>query len=171
MNARTGAIVADIMNNVLKPDEFAWQSVQLLRHYRNPAWYPEDNDWGATTIDAAKALNYPNFGYQDEKRTKIGWHTHASGFISRQNLMNKLVQAFNNFQVTIFNYKGLLQFGDLIRNTEKDGRIEAMKGKCDDYPIAVAIALEKSADVLKKSNYSFKPIKTLQFEPRRLARV
>ena len=160
MNVRTGVVVGHVFNNTMKPDEFAYYSVQLLKAFRNPKWFIEDNDWGATTIDNAKKLNYPNFGYQDTARTKIGWHTGAS---NRTLLFANLVTAFNTWGIQILDFEGLSQFGYLIRNMEKDGRIEAMKGKCDDYPTAVAICVAKSPEVLKSVSGSSAPIKTLTF--------
>ena len=160
MDVRTGEIVADVFNNTMKPDEFALYSVELLKSFRHPKWFIEDNDWGATTIDNAKKLNYPNFGYQDAQRTKIGWHT---GNSNRTTLFANMITAFNTWGVTISNYEGLLQFGYLVRNMEKDGRIEAMKGENDDYPTVVAICVAKSEEVLKSASFSCTPIKTLHF--------
>lgn len=165
MDVKTGEIVADVFNNTMKPDEFAFYSNELLKHYRTPKWWIEDNDWGATTIDNAKKLNYPNFGYQDEKRTKIGWHTHA---MNRTLLFANMITAFNTWGVTIPNFEGLSQFGYLIRNMEQNGRVEAMKGKNDDYPLAVAICVAKSASVLETTTWKVEPLKTLHFQPTRL---
>lgn len=162
MNARTGVIVADIMTNKMEPDEFAWYSVQLEKAYHYPKWWPEDNDNGATVIDCARKLDYPNFGYQDDKRTKPGWHM---GNTNRTRFFDNLVAAFNTWQVQILNHKGLCQFGDLIRNVEQNGRIEARKGGNDDYPVAVGICVEKRAEVLKNVNWNVKPIQTLHFRP------
>ncbi|MBM3302969.1 MAG: hypothetical protein FJY85_23860, partial [Deltaproteobacteria bacterium] len=160
MDARTGVVVADIINNFQKPDDFAWHSVKLLNYFRNPKWFPEDNDWGAALISKARELHYPNFGYQDEKRTKIGYHSHAT---RTEAFWDTLVAAFNNFQISIPSYQGLLQFGDLIRNMEKGGRIEAIKGRHDDYPLAVGICVFKAAEVLKVGTYSPAPIHTVSF--------
>jgi hypothetical protein len=167
MDARTGNMVADIFNNTMKPDELAYYSVELLKAFRHPKWFIEDNDWGATTIDNAKKLNYPNFGYQDDQRTKIGWHT---GNSNRTTLFANMITAFNTWGVQINNYEGLLQFGYLVRNMEKEGRIEAMKGENDDYPTAVAICVAKCPEVLKSVSYSSVPIKTLHFDQSRLVR-
>ncbi len=160
MDARSGEVVADVFNNTMKPDEFAEHSVRLLSHFRNPRWYIEDNDWGLATIDSAKKLNYPNFGYQDAEHKKIGFHT---GNSNRAVLWNTMVMAFNTYALTINNYQGLLQFGFLIRNQDRNGQIEAMKGKNDDYPCAVAIAHSKSQEVLKQATGDMTPIRTLHF--------
>ena len=50
-----------------------------------------------------------------------------------------LIPAINNYQISIFNAKGIEQLGTLIRNADKQGRIEARSGGHDDYPIAVGI--------------------------------
>jgi hypothetical protein len=164
MNVRTGEIVADIFNNTMKPDDFAFYSVELLKHYRHPKWFIEDNDWGATTIDNARKLNYPNFGYQDKEQKKIGWHT---GNTNRTLLFANLVTAFNNWGVQIPHYEGLSQFQFLMRNVDLGGRIEAMKGKNDDYPTAVAICVAKSPEILESVSYNYGPIHTLTFAGRR----
>ena len=54
-------------------------------------------------------------------------------------LFASLIPAINNYQITIFNAKGVQQFGSMIRNADKSGRIEARPGANDDYPIAVGI--------------------------------
>lgn len=160
-NIRTGEIVADIFNNTMKPDELAYYSCELLKHYRHPKWWIEDNDWGATTIDNAKRLGYPNFGYQDKECKKIGWHTGAS---NRTTMFANMITAFNTWGFTINNYEGLNQFGYLIRNMDKEGRIEAMKGQCDDYPTMVAILEAKTPEMLASTTWSYKPIQSLHFE-------
>jgi hypothetical protein len=144
----------------MKPDELAWYSNELCKHYRHPRWWIEDNDWGATTIDNARKLNYPNFGYQNKERTKIGFHTGAS---NRTTLFGNMLTAFNTWGFTVNNYEGLSQFGYLIRNMEKEGRIEAMKGQCDDYPTMAAILVAKQDEVLKSANFKSEPIRTLHF--------
>ena len=51
-----------------------------------------------------------------------------------------LMEAVTTRHITIPNEDGLLQFGDLIRNPDKAGRIEALQGSHDDYPTAVGLA-------------------------------
>ena len=145
MNVRSGAVVADIMSNTIKPEEFALHSVKLLQHYNSPTWYPEDNDWGQVVISAAKRLEYKRFGYQDSKKAKEGFHFSDS---SRDMLWGELIPAVNKKQITIYNREGLKQFYQIIRNVEKNGRVEAQIGSNDDYPIAVGIAwLKREADL------------------------
>ncbi|KKL28413.1 hypothetical protein LCGC14_2375390, partial [marine sediment metagenome] len=86
MNVKTGAVVADILRSDLPPEELAWHSVKLLDRFRNPKWFPEDNEWGKVTIVKAEELGYTNFGYskdivtlsgkiQPPKKRTIGFHT------------------------------------------------------------------------------------------------
>ena len=167
MNCRTGAVVADIMGNDIQAEELAFLSVRLLGLYQNPLWFIENNDWGGVTISKAQALGYKNFGYDDEKKTKVGFNTNAHRTTagmkgSRVDLYGELISGVNTHQITIYNAKGLGQFYDLIRNTSKGGRIEAIKGKHDDYPIAVGICWYKRGEV--RSNQGVrKPIQTLDF--------
>jgi len=166
LNVQTGEVVADIFNNRLSPEEFALHSVNMLRFYQNPLWFPESNDWGGVTIATAQRLGYKNFGYQDEKRQKIGFSTH--GYLtstgikgSRTDLFGALIPAMNNRQIKIYNSDGLKQFYDIIRVVEKNGKIEAMGGRHDDYPIAVGICWVKRGEV--SVNRTEKPLESLTF--------
>ena len=145
LNVRTGEVVADIVSNRIAPDEFAFHSVKLLEIYKNPIWYPEDNDWGQVVINTAERLEYRNFGYQDDARTKKGFHTGKN----REMLWGNLIPAINNRQIVIYNHNGLAQFYDVIRSRE--GRIEASQGKNDDYPMALGIAWLKRQKTLTGS--------------------
>ncbi len=155
MNVKTGEISADIMNNSLSPEEFTYHSVNLLRLYKDPLWLIEDNDWGAVVISSAQKLNYKNI-YTDGK--KYGFHTGTN----RTDLWGKVIPAINNRQIVIYNINGLRQFLDVIRNTEKGGRIEAVGGRNDDYPMAVAIAWFNK-DKVNAGQFKCEPIKTLTF--------
>jgi hypothetical protein len=146
LNVKTGEVVADIVSNVISPEELAFQSVNLLKLYREPLWYPEDNDWGRVTILTAQSLGYRNFGYQDKLKTKIGYRT-TGGDTGRDALWGSLIPAIDSRQVIVYNSNGLKQFYDIIRNAEKGGRIEAMEGRHDDYPMALAIAWFKRKEV------------------------
>lgn len=138
LDLRTGAVVADILNNTIAPEELALWSVRLLALYHNPRWYIESNDWGGVTISEAQKQGYRNFGYvDDKKKNHIGFDTKGP---SRNALWGALIPAVNNGQCTIYNKDGLMQFQDIIRNASKEGRIEAMSGRHDDYPMAVGIA-------------------------------
>jgi len=152
MNVVTGEIHADIMSNLLSPEELAWHSNKLLACFRFPLWYIEANDYGGITIKVAKDLGYPNLGYQDAKMTKAGFLTtgakSASGLKgTRTELWGVLIPAINNGQITIHNKQGLLQFYDIIRNAAKEGRIEAKSGRNDDYPMTVGICVLKAPEV------------------------
>ena len=136
MNARTGVIVADILDNTINEEKFAMLSLQLLEVYNNPKWWPEFNLYGRRVIDIARSNNYRNLGYRDAKREKPGFITDEK---TRMDLFSGLIPAINNYQITIFNPKGIEQFGQIIKNADKQGRIEARSGGHDDYPIAVGI--------------------------------
>jgi hypothetical protein len=162
LNVVTGEVVADIMSNVISPEELGAQSVNLLKLYRNPLWFPEDNDWGRVTILTAQSLGYKNFGYQDKAKTKIGYKT-VGGETGRDALWGSLIPAINNRQVIVYNKLGVMQFYDVIRNAEKGGRIEAMAGRHDDYPMALAIAWFKRKEV-RIYKEPTQPIDTLHFQ-------
>lgn len=144
MNVKTGEVVADILSNAIPPDELARQSVQMLGIYGNPMWWPEDNDWGAVVIKVAKDLGYRKWGYQDKLKTKIGFSTKEA---TRDLLWGEIIAAVNSRQLIIYNIEGLSQFYDVIRNIDKNGRIEAQAGGHDDYPMAVGIAWLKRSEV------------------------
>ncbi len=147
MNARTGVIVADILDNTINEETFAMLSLQLLDVYNNPKWWPEFNLYGRRVIDIARSNNYRNLGYRDAKREKPGFITDEK---TRMDLFSSLIPAINNYQITIFNPLGISQFGSIIKNADKQGRIEARSGGHDDYPIAVGICwlMKKSVSLV-----------------------
>lgn len=164
LNVKTGEVVADIMSNSLSPEEFALHTVNLLKYYNSPLWWPEDNEWGGVTISTAKTLGYTNFGYRDDKRTKLGWHT-GDGFTgdTRFSLWGSLIPAINNKQIVIYNKNGLKQFYDIIRVIEKNGKIEAMRGRHDDYPMTVGICWLKR-DSVSITPWNKEPVESLTFK-------
>jgi hypothetical protein len=157
MNVRTGEVVADILNNIIPPEELALHTVRLLELYKNPLWYIEANDYGGVTISTAQALGYRNFGM--DKKDKVGFNTNED---TRRALWSSLIPAINNRQITVYSKDGLKQFYDIIRNAKKEGRIEAMGGRHDDYPMAVGIAWLKKGEV-DSGEASYKPINSLSF--------
>ena len=163
MDVRTQEVVADVMHNKMSVEDFAFWSVKLLGVYKNPKWFPEDNDTGKWLISTATNLGYKNWGYYDEKRTKKGFH---SGSSSRNEIWGKSVPAVNNHQVVIYNALGLSQFRDVQYYTGKDGlkepRIEAAVGRHDDYPTMLGILLW-ARDKVPIQNQEMKPIHTLTF--------
>lgn len=159
MNVKTGSVVADIMRNDISPEELALHSVRLFKEYHNPLWFPEDNEWGRVVITTAQNLGYKRFGYQDAKKNKVGWHTDEK---TRFDLWGGLIPAINNHQITIYNQQGLKQFYDIIRNVSKNGRIEAVGGKHDDYPMAVGICWAKK-DEVRTTAWDSTPIESLHF--------
>jgi len=163
MNVKTGEVVADILSNVISPEELAYQTIELLKHYRSPLWYIESNDVGAVTISMAQNIGYRNFGYQDKKRARVGFNTNT---VSRFELWGNLVPAINNRQICIYNPLGIKQFYDVIRNAEREGRIEAARGGHDDYPVAIGICWLKKGEV-GTTEWNMETIKTLTFSGRR----
>ena len=137
MDAQTGYVVADLISNVISPDQLAIASATLLERYKEPLWAIEDNDWGATTITTAQRLRYPRIFYRDEN--KAGWHTDE---YSRVRLYGGLMEAVHSRLITIPNESGLSEFYSLIQNPKKNGRVEAQTGSHDDYPVAVGIAVQ-----------------------------
>ena len=163
INVRSGAVVADIMQNNISVEEFAMHSVKLLDLFKNPIWWPEDNEWGRVVISTAQKLGYKNFGYQDKHRTKPGYHTGTN----RHEIWGALIPAIDNHQITISNAEGLKQFYDIIRNVDKEGRIEAKANRNDDYPMAVGIAVLKMKDIHLGESIYFQSTDTLTFRPGR----
>ena len=140
-------VTADIMSNVIAPEELTLQSYNMLsrigeRSGREPLWAIEANDLGGVVISKAIQLGYKNLYYRDEKRLKVGWLTNSSNRDCNDPyaLWGELIEAINNRLIIIPNRLGLLQFFDVIRNAKKGGRIEAIEGGHDDYPMAVGIA-------------------------------
>jgi hypothetical protein len=159
LNVKTGEVVADITSNVLSPQEFAYQTVQLLEVYRKPLWYIEANDWGGVTILSAQQLNYKHLGYQDAEKNKAGFLT---GEKNRAQLWGELIAGINGRQITIYNENGINQFRDVIRVPEKQGRIEAKTGSNDDYPMALGIAWLKRGEA-DPERYVIQSTPTLTF--------
>jgi hypothetical protein len=138
-----GCTVADIMSNVINGPQLAVASVELLNMYDSPIWGIEDNDWGITTINEAQRLRYKRIYHQAPGVP--GWHTwdaqgHPQG--SRFQIWGDLIEAINHRRLTIFGEEALSQFNTVIRNPDKNGRIEAQQGAHDDYPMALCIAYQ-----------------------------
>jgi hypothetical protein len=139
MDAQSGMVVADIISNHLGPEDLAWDSMQLLKMYKDPIWAIEDNEWGIVTIKAAQSERYPRIFHRETSRGNklVGWHTDGR---SRYVLWGELIEAVEARHITIPNQDGLDQFYTVIRNPKKAGRIEAMEGAHDDYPMAIGMA-------------------------------
>jgi hypothetical protein len=161
----TGYIVADIQSPFLSPTMLADDSVKLLEHYGNPLWGVEDNDWGILTLDVAKRLGYPNLYYREPPEARshglategiLGWHTGPGISGTRAILWGEMIEAVLARLLVIPSKEGLAQFFTVIRNPLKDGKIEAIQGGHDDYPMAVGIAgqVQKSARVASRGRQS-----------------
>ena len=165
-----GDIVADIMSNKLEPDEFTEQSVELLNHYHKPWWWIENNVAGGGRIVIKKAveLGYRKLGHKGdivwsqldrpEMLSKIGFSTNDK---SRTDLFGALISGINDMQLRIYNEQGLRHFFNMIRNSNKNGKIEAMSSTHDDYVIMTGICLLKKRDMKQEM---IKPIETLTFD-------
>ena len=140
-DTQTGAIVADVVGNLLAPEELARISVNLLARYWNPLWGIEDNDWGVLVIRKAQELGYPNLSNRltpaGDDSGIPGWHTDER---TRYLLYGELIEAIKQRLIVIFARDGVGDFMSVIRNPDKNGRIEAIEGGNDDYPVATGIA-------------------------------
>ena len=172
-----GDIVADIMTNKLEPDEFTEHSVELMKHYHNPWWWIENNTAGGGRIVIKKAvdLGYRKLGHKGdviwsqldipEMLSKVGFSTNEK---SRIDLFGTLISGINDMQLRIYNEQGLRHFYNMIRNSNKNGKIEAMSSTHDDYVIMTGICLLKRKDMKQES---LKPIETLTFDEKEIPPV
>jgi hypothetical protein len=135
IDVATGYVVADVNSAVLPPEELAAHSVKLLAMYDSPVWGIEDNDRGILTIRKAQELEYRRIWERAED--KPGWQTNSR---TRELLWGELIEAVAQRLIVIPSKIGLGEFSAVIRNPDKDGRIEAMSSAHDDYPTAVGIA-------------------------------
>lgn len=165
-----GDMVADVMSNKLEPDVFTEYSVELLNHYHKPWWWIENNAAGGGRVVIKKAveLGYKKLGHKGDvswnrlddtnELNKIGFSTNEK---SRADLFGALIPAINDFQLKINNEQGLRHFYNMIRNANKNGKIEAMSSTHDDYVIMAGICLLKRKDAKQEM---VKPIETLTFD-------
>ena len=163
IDVETGYVVADVYSNTMAPEHFAMESVNLLNDYNNPIWAIEDNDWGELTLKKAQELKYPRLyerrNPQGKLSGKIGWRTDGR---TRTVLWGELIEAVRDRLVIIPSKAGLNQFTSVIRNPDKDGRIEGMVGTHDDYPMAVGLAWQMRKEAYNQS----KKIKVITREER-----
>ena len=173
LDVKTGDVVADIMTRELKPEDFAEQSVELLKHYHNPLWWVENNitGGGREVIKKAVELGYRKLGYRGEKAIRwsdiddnetlkrVGFFT---GERERADMFGQLIPAINDLQMRIYSKEGLKQFYNIVRNSRKNGKIEATSSMHDDYVIAVGFAWLYRKQVLTGGDI-IKPIDTLSF--------
>ncbi len=137
IDVATGYIVADINSSLIPPEELAMWSVRMLKQYDNPKWGIEDNEWGILTIRKAQELGYRNL--YEHHPDVAGWHT---GEQTRYILWGELLEAVTDRLITIPSKAGLGEFYSVIRNPDpkKGGKVEAVVGAHDDYPMATGIA-------------------------------
>ena len=160
IDLKSGEVVADVFSNVIPPEVLAQQSYHLLKEYGWPKWWIEDNEWGRVTINMAADLEYRNLGYQDEAKSKPGFKTNSG---TRFEVWGDLISGINNGQVIIYSKEGLQHFYDVVRNPDKEGRIEAKRSGHDDYPMAVGIAWIKRGDSIT-TEWTPRVISSLTFE-------
>jgi len=132
LDCTIGRIVADICNPNMAPDELAIVSIDLLRRYGRPTWAIEDNEWGVLTLHRAQELEYPRL-YQ-HKEGQAGWHTNE---LTRHLLWGDGQEAVRDRLLSVPAADGIAQFYDVIRDPNKQGRIQAVEGGHDDYPFSV----------------------------------
>jgi hypothetical protein len=153
IDVETGYVVADVCSNTIAPEGFAQESVNLLKDYNNPIWAIEDNDWGELTVTKAKELKYPRLF---ERRNASGQPSGKAGFRtdsrSRPILWGELIEAIRERLVIIPSKQGLSQFASVIRNPDKEGRIEGMVGTHDDYPMAVGLAWQMRKEAYRQNS-------------------
>ena len=135
MDARTGYVVADIWSAHIAHEDFGYECKTMLERYDSPVVGVELNEWGKVTVDALKRLGYSRV--HEHKKGVPGWETNSK---TRPLLWNGIMEAVKDRLITIPSRHGLAQFGDVIRNPDKNGRVEAQAGAHDDYPMAAAIA-------------------------------
>jgi len=135
-----GHVVADVMSNVLEPDEFIVQSMRMLHMYQNPMWAIEANAEGLTALEAAQDAPYRGRLYKREqgRSREFGWKTTPN---TRPTMWSHLVAAVRQKNIFILSEDGLTQFFSCMRDPKTE-RVEAQAGAHDDYPTAVAIAFQ-----------------------------
>lgn len=145
LECNSETVVADIFSATIEPHELAYQSVRLLEMYDSPLWGIEDNDWGIRVIDKAQEMRYRNLyhrplSHTDPSPGRVGWTTNRA---TRPLLISELREACLDQHLTVCAEDGLRQFYDLERKTSgaEEGKIAAVEGRHDDYPIAVGGAL------------------------------
>lgn len=162
MDVKSGDVVCDIMRNDISPTDIAYHIYEVLKYYKNPRFFPEDNDRGRVLVEKLIDLGFKNWGYYGKRgskvRDKIGWHTGSN----RTEMLTGLVPAINNLQIQVFNDKAIEQLRDLIRNVDKEGRIEAAKGKHDDYAMMLGICWARRGEITTGEWEPFS-MKTLTF--------
>lgn len=161
LHSTPNAVVADVMLNNMQPIEFIEESIALLKEYRSPMWGIERNSLGEGAVNAAIDQGYPLNklyyqemftttrnptigGPQSGNRKTYGWYTTLN---SRKAMWMNLQHEVNTRQLNITSKKGLEQFFSII----DDEKPVALGSAFDDYPTAVAIALQVGKKVPNRS--------------------
>jgi len=140
IDIHSGYVVADLVSNLLQPEDFCYETMELLDEYNNPEWAIENN-FSDTVLTIARDQNYPRLfrrrvGRGRNQRREYGWKTDR---MSRQALFDELRATFNAGQLTIPNKYGLDEFSTIIAAPGE--KPQAMGGAHDDYVMALGIAL------------------------------
>ena len=135
LDLNTGAGVASVRDRFSSPEQLAYDSVKLLEEYDNPIWAIEANDWGILVIRKAQEMEYPSL--YERSTDNAGWLTTEG---NRYQVWGELMDAVRTRVITVFDRLGLNQFTTVIRNPEKNGRIEGARGTNDDVPMGYALA-------------------------------
>ena len=161
LDVATGYVVADINDSVMAPEELAQWSVKMLERYESPVWAIEDNDWGILTIRKAQELGYRHL--YEHKEDVAGWHTDSK---TRFLLWGELIEAISDRLITIPSKAGLAEFTTVVRNPDKQARIEASAGNHDDYPMAVGIAWQMRKEAYRGRSQKVKSTRWGDQNPR-----
>ena len=140
----TRHIVSDLMANDIKPSEWAEESMELLKFYRDPWWAIEQLGPGHACIAMAVQAKYPKLyrqntaTHKNAKKSLLdepGWVATTK---SRHLMWTALQEEMDVGRIIIHSKQGLQQFYSVLRleNGEPDHQV----GAHDDYPTAVAIA-------------------------------
>ena len=141
----SGHVVAEILANNIKPEEFTWHSVEMLKLYKEPLWAIEINDPGPVFISRAVDLGYRNFFYHDwqklgkrddSKKNRIGWRTDVAEN-NRALVWAEGISAISTGSLIVHNLAGLKSFYHIVRRPDKNNKIMAQQGAHDDYAFAV----------------------------------
>lgn len=175
MDFNTGMVVADIQANNIGPEEFVWQSIEMLKLYKNPLWAIEVNGPGELMIKRAVELDYKNFFYQEwqklgkrdeSKKQTIGWRT-KTGANSRALMWQEGIAAVSNMQWIIPNIDGVKELYHIVRRTDKKDefghpKIMAQAGRHDDYATMLCGVWQVKKYVRKGSDRPFRMISTIR---------
>ena len=137
-------VVACVIANQLDTADFADETMEMLKLYKNPLWAIERNDWGIDVVRAAERVRYMKlYGVTKSTGRENGWLTTTK---SRYDMWLRLRSEVNRGAVVIPDSDMLDHFFEIIIVGEH-GKLEARRGGHDDAPTAMAIALMMNEQV------------------------